>query len=126
MGGWLQLGAALLILTGLGFLSFAIARWNWRVRGLPPAGGLFARLLRIGGWFGVRTNDATTPYEFSRALTRTLPGSEPAVRSITNAYYAEQFDPDRQNPESLVAAQSGWKQVRRNLVRWRLRRRRAR
>jgi len=70
----------------------------------------------------VGSADSTTPYEFGRALTTVLPGTEAPIRSITNAYYAEQFDPASSNQESISAARTGWKQLRRNLLRWRIRR----
>jgi hypothetical protein len=113
-------------LAGFAVAGFLALRWQWRVRGLTPAGGLFSRLQRVGLWFGVPASDSTTPYEFGRAFSRALPGSEPAVRSITNAWYAEQFDHETKDETSLRAAQSGWKQLRRNLLRWRIRRPRRR
>jgi transglutaminase-like putative cysteine protease len=118
----IQIAAILLALFCFGTLGFMGLMWQWRVRGLPPAGGLFARLQRVGAWFGVRSADSTTPYEFGRALTTVLPGTEAPIRSITNAYYAEQFDPASSNQESISAARTGWKQLRRNLLRWRIRR----
>jgi transglutaminase-like putative cysteine protease len=122
----IQIAAIMVALLCFGVLGFMALIWQWRVRGLPPAGGLFARLQRVGAWFGVRSADSTTPYEFGRALTSVLPGTDAPIRSITNAYYAEQFDPASSTQESLVAARTGWKQLRRNLLRWRIRRPRAR
>jgi hypothetical protein len=119
---WIQIAAVAVAIVSLGFAGLLALAWQWRVRGLPPAGGLFARLLRVGGWFGVRPAESTTPNEFGRALSRVLPGAEGPIRSITNAYYAEQFDSSAAHSESLIAASAGWKQLRRNLLRWRIRR----
>jgi hypothetical protein len=119
---WIQIAAVAVAIFSLGIAALLALAWQWRVRGLPPAGGLFARLLRVGGWFGVRPAESTTPNEFGRALSRVLPGAEGPIRSITNAYYAEQFDSTAANSESILAANSGWKQLRRNLLRWRIRR----
>ena len=121
-----QIAAIIVALLCIGALGMMALMWQWRVRGLPPAGGLFARLQRVGSWFGVRGGDSTTPYEFGRALSGVLPGTEAPIRSITNAYYAEQFDPASSSTESLAAARTGWKQLRRNLLRWRIRRPKAR
>lgn len=119
--------AALAIAVMCVLLAIALGlRWQWHVRGLAPAGGLFARLQRVGAWFGIRSAQSTTPNEFGRALSRVLPGSESAIDSITTAYYAEQFDPASVSPETLLAAKDGWRHLRRNLVRWRLRRRTSR
>jgi transglutaminase-like putative cysteine protease len=123
-GGIALMIAGVLAAGAVGLGSLLALRWRWRLRGLSPASGLFARLQRIGGWFGVRPGDATTPNEFGRALTRVLPGSDAAVRSITTAYYVEQFDPEGAGGETLVSARNGWRQLRSNLLRWRLRKRR--
>jgi hypothetical protein len=118
----IQYGAIAVAILCLLLAGALVLRWQWLVRGLAPAGSLFARLQRVGTWFGVRGAESTTPNEFGRALSRVLPGSELAVRSITTAYYAEQFDQASTTPESLTAAKDGWKQLRRNLLRWRIRR----
>ena len=119
---WIQNGAIAIAAISLFAAGFLALRWQWQVRGLAPAGSLFARLQRVGTWFGVRSADSTTPNEFGRALTRVLPGSDSAVRSITSAYYAEQYDPASSSGESLAAARAGWRSLRRNLLRWRIRR----
>jgi transglutaminase-like putative cysteine protease len=124
LGRMVAIAVLALACAALGFAGLFALRWRWRLRGLGPASGLFARLQRVGAWFGVRTGEATTPNEFGRALTRVLPGSDAAVRSITTAYYVEQFDPEGTRGEIIASANSGWKQLRGNLWRWRLRRRR--
>jgi transglutaminase-like putative cysteine protease len=119
----IQFGAIVIAAICLLIAGALVLRWQWLVRGLAPASSLYARLQRIGAWFGVRGAESTTPNEFGRALSHVLPGSESAVRSITNAYYAERFDPTpASRTETLSAARNGWKQLRRNLLRWRIRR----
>ena len=113
--------AATAVLAAIGWMFLS---WRLSFRGLTPAGALYARALKVGQWFGIVSTESTTPNEFARSFARALPGSQGAIRSITNAYYAERFGPIETRQVGISEAESGWKQLRRNLLRWRIRRRR--
>jgi hypothetical protein len=113
--------AAVSVLAAIGWMFLS---WRLSFRGLTPASAFYARALKVGQWFGIASTDSTTPNEFARSFARTLPGSQGAIRSITNAYYAERFGPVEARQVGISEAESGWKQLRRNLLRWRVRRRR--
>lgn len=113
----LLIGTVLLLGVG-GFLTLT---WRRGLGGLPPAAGLYARMLKVGRWAGVEPTLSSTPGEYGRTLTRVLPGSAGHVRSITEAYYQERFDPSARGNVSLAKANEGWTHLRRNLLRWRIR-----
>lgn len=119
IGVGLAVAIAAVIAAGL----WMFVAWRVNFRGLAPASALYARALKVGQWFGVNSNAATTPNEFARAFGRTLPGSQSAIRSITNAYYFERFGPIEAQAAGISEAETGWKQLRRSILRWRIRRR---
>jgi len=111
-------GAILLVGT-----AFLLLRLRGNPRGLMPAAGLYAALLRVGSRRGVRTTTSTTPQEFGTALSRALPQAGPAIATIVDAYHWEQFGPPAEREARLGRAREAWRLVRQGRWRYRLPRR---
>ena len=94
-------------------------------RGLMPAAGLYASLLRLGSRRGVRATSSTTPQEFGTALSRAMPRAGQAISTIVDAYHWEQFGPPAERQARLGRARDAWRLVRQGRWRYRLPRRSA-
>ena len=92
-------------------------------RGLMPAAGLYASLLRLGSKRGVRSTSSTTPQEFGTALSRAMPRAGQAISTIVDAYHWEQFGPPAERQARLGRARDAWRLVRQGRWRYRLPRR---
>lgn len=104
-----------------GLLSLA---WNWSLRGLGPAAGLMARMQRVGGWMGVRSQTTTTPREYARSMEKAAPVVSQPIRRITRAYEIETFGPRAARQRIVDDAQRAWSEIRKHAVGlWRRRRR---
>lgn len=88
------LGAALAVLAAAGGAGAILGTWWWRrpLRGLGPEASRWARILRLGGWAGVRVSPARTPLETAAQLRR-----EARLRSnlapLARAYTRERYGP---------------------------------
>ncbi|MDQ2681886.1 MAG: transglutaminase-like domain-containing protein, partial [Chloroflexota bacterium] len=78
-GGLLLYIGAIGMTLAVGILAYLILSWRSGLGGLPPAAGLFARLIKVGRWFGVEPHPAATPAEYARSFSRALPGTEGAA-----------------------------------------------
>lgn len=116
-------------LTGLalvaGVIAFVMA-WRWGLRGLSPAGSLYARALKAGRWLGVRPEPTTTPAEYAELLGRSIPAAREPARAVANLYVAERFGARAPSPATSDAGQNGWRRLRGVFARSLLRRRRGR
>jgi transglutaminase-like putative cysteine protease len=118
---WLALGIVGFLgalITGL----FAVS-WQWQTRGYSRSGSLYHHLQRVGLWFGLRPSVSMTPAEYAASFGERFPASGWAARSITDAYYAEQFGSGAEVEPAMGSAERGWMHIRRNLLRFRLKRR---
>jgi transglutaminase-like putative cysteine protease len=92
--------------------------WLWfrRLRGLPVSAGLFARLLRLGRFFGIRPKPSTTPTEYAQTLSERLPMTRGYAESIVHAYELDQYAPSGSNDRMRTAAADAWKHVRTSVM----------
>ena len=119
---WTALGLAGAIMAALG-VGLAVMRLRNPSRGLMPAAGLYASLLRLGTRRGVRATSSTTPQEFGTALSRAMPRAGQAISTIVDAYQWEQFGPPTERQARLGRARDAWRLVRQGRWRYRLPRR---
>lgn len=121
------------LLTGLALLAVAAGgawlAWQRPLRGLSPAEGFYARLLRVTAWLGFRPRTADTPNEFGQRLGGAIPDRAAEIAAITEAYVRERFGrrpPDDAEADRLraswqglregiwrVAGRLGWRRIRR-------------
>jgi transglutaminase-like putative cysteine protease len=93
-------------------LAVMALNWLWKIRGLSPAGSLMFRLQRVGTWFGIHPSPSTTPAEYASRFGQRFPTAGPAAKSISDAYYHEQFGPTEGRTEAVNLAGHGWARVR--------------
>jgi transglutaminase-like putative cysteine protease len=104
----LSLRAGLIGLESLG----RPGRWVMARQGraLPSAIALvYMQLERVANWLGLTSNQATTPFERSAALSMALPAAQPGFETITNEYVAEQYS---QRPADSGIAERAWRAIR--------------
>jgi transglutaminase-like putative cysteine protease len=116
--------AATFGLVGLAVLSAFVALiWNRRFSGLTPAGALYARALRGGRWFGLRSTPATTPAEYAERLGRAVPTAAEPARTLAGLYETEHYGPPTRAGGGVPAGKVAWRQLRGTLLRSLVRRR---
>jgi hypothetical protein len=100
--------------------------WHWRFRGLRPSAAMFARIQRVGKWWGVKPDSTLTPVEFARELGRVAPSVRRPARIVAEMYETEQYGGRPPDPNSSRAAKRAWTDARNTLLRsvprWRKRR----
>ena len=116
-GGVGLVGGALLVLALL--VAAAVAVWAWGLRDLSPAGGWYARMLRAGRWWGVRTTPATTPGEFAVQLGRAVPSAQGPARVVADLYVRERYAGRAAGSvdDAKTTGRTAWRAIRRALVR---------
>ncbi len=113
-----------LIILALALLALAaVGTWRWGLRGLSPAASLYARVVRVGRWLGVRPTPAMTPAEYAAEIGRAVPGARTPARMVADLYTAERYGAVPFPPDA--EGQSAWRQLRRALLRSKVLRRRA-
>lgn len=98
-------------------LAIAALMWTRGFRGLTPAGSLYARALRGGRWFGLRSTPATTPTEYAERLGRAVPAAATPARTLAHLYETEQYGPPAGAARGMQAGQAAWRQLRGALLR---------
>jgi hypothetical protein len=108
----------LLALVAAGVLLWWLLPWPWKQtqQVARPAWyyqkmAMWARLLRLG------PAPHQTPYEFSEALARELPGTSLFTRTIARAYVREQFGREQLPLAERISARKSWEALRSRL--WR-------
>lgn len=120
------LGLGLLLLIVVLAAGVGSVLWLWGFRGLSPIGGLYARVQRIGRWWGMRPNPSKTPVEFARDLGNAAPSMRSPARLLAHLYEAEQYGGRPVATSDAVAGQSAWKELRVQVVKGLRRRKRRR
>lgn len=123
VNGWAIIGIGALLAFGV---VVGAAVWSWGLRGLSPAGGFYARTLRLGRWLGVRASPTTTPSEYADRLGNAVPVARTAARVVSDFYSEETYGgrPAVSTVPSDVAR--AWHDVRRAVARSAIRRPRRR
>ncbi|MFL5761501.1 MAG: DUF3488 and DUF4129 domain-containing transglutaminase family protein [Thermomicrobiales bacterium] len=123
----------LVAVIALIFIAFALIgsiTWHWRLRGLRPGAAMFARVQRVGKWWGVKPDATMTPVEFARELGRVAPSVRRPVRRVAELYETEQYGPTPTDNATERQAKHAWTETRNSLLkslpRLRPRRRRGR
>ncbi len=114
-------GLALATIGGLGLAGWLL--WSVPLRGMAPSHALFARLRRVGRWFGVAPGPSATPQEFGRAFAERMPQGRQHVDRIVHMYELDQFGPERVDSGWIGSAEEAWRSIRRQAPRWLIRRR---
>ena len=110
----LAIGLAIAIVLGGGAIA-----WIWGLRGMTPAASLYARVIRLGRFAGVRPDPAMTPSEFANEFSSVVPGAGPAVRVVTDLYLAERYGQTHVDASAEARGNGAWRQLRRNFFVWR-------
>jgi transglutaminase-like putative cysteine protease len=108
------LGALALALV----LGVGVATW-WRrpLRGLSPAQGAFARLVRVAAWLGLGPRRSDTPNEYRDRLGAEIPDGRAEIATIVDAYVRERFGREGSQARSAPIT-AAWRRLRRALPRW--------
>ena len=109
--GLIWLTVAIIGFFGALTLGLFAVSWQWQTRGYSRTGSLYHHLQRVGQWFGLRPTVSTTPAEYAASFGRRFPASEWAARSITDAYYAEQFGGEAEVVPTIGNAERGWAHI---------------
>ena len=108
-------GLLLGALALLGALGAAVV-WQWRLRGLSAAGGLWARALRAGGLWGIRPAPTMTPGEYAERLGRAVPAARGPARVVADLYSQEVYAGRAPAPGALSGARAAWAELRRAML----------
>jgi transglutaminase-like putative cysteine protease len=111
------------VVTALVVAGSAWFFWSFPLRGMSPSSSLFARLHRLGRWFGVAPSATSTPSEYGRAFAERVPHAQPHVERIVQSYELDQFGPERASAQWVGTAQESWNTMKQQAPRWFLRRR---
>ncbi|MGI9253624.1 MAG: DUF4129 domain-containing transglutaminase family protein, partial [Thermomicrobiales bacterium] len=119
------LGWAGLALAVAGVLAAVAATgvWQWRLRGLSTASGLYARAVRAGMFWGVRPELNQTPREYAQRFGEAVPAAKGPARVVADLYSQEIYAGRRPEPKAIDSAQTAWSQLRRETLGGILRRR---
>ena len=98
--------AILLVLRWLGLLRGPGAR------NLESAGHYYGRMVRWARLLGIGPASYQTPYEFSEAVAREVPGTGLFTRSITRAYVQERFSRSGVEVSEKIAIRRAWDSLR--------------
>jgi len=111
---WPILGAlfGLAAIAGVGWLA-----WERPLRGLSPAAGVFARLVRVASWLGLRPRAADTPHEYGRRVAGAIPDGGGEVSTIVDAYVRERFGRRATGADEATGLADAWRHLRDRLVR---------
>ncbi|HET8523687.1 MAG TPA: transglutaminase domain-containing protein, partial [Thermomicrobiales bacterium] len=122
-GGMYTRVAAILAGAGLLFIGMVCLVWLWGFRGMSPIGALYARVQRIGRWWGVTPDPALTPVEYARELGKAAPAMRSPARALAQLYETEQYGNRPVSEQEQFAGRSAWKELRTSVMRsWRRRR----
>jgi hypothetical protein len=86
--------------------------WLRGMRGLTPAGQLYAKLARGASWGGIKSQAAMTPHEYAQALARDIPGSRGPASYLTDVYVQETYGKRGPTQMELVRARQAWQRLR--------------
>jgi hypothetical protein len=100
--------------------------WQWRLRGLSPASGLWARALQAGGLGGVRPAPTLTPREYAERLGRMVPAAQGPALVVAELYSHEVYGGPSPAPGRPFGARTAWAELRRATLGAVVRRRRQR
>jgi hypothetical protein len=113
-----------LVLMVIAFLASAM--WHWKLRGLRPSAAMYARIQRVGKWWGVKPDSTLTPIEFARELGRVAPPVRKPARIVAEMYETEQYGSRPLDSTASRTAKRAWTDARNSLLRslpsWRKRR----
>lgn len=107
------LACAALIVAAIGFTMIA---WGWGLRGMTPTASLYARMLRLGRFAGVRADPALTPGEYAQEFRSAAPMAGTAVKVIADLYVAERYGHAAMGQEEAARGRRAWRHMRRNAV----------
>jgi len=108
---------AVFVLIMMVIALFASAMWHWKFRGLRPSAAMFARIQRVGKWWGVKPDSTLTPVEFARELGRVAPSVRRPARIVAELYETEQYSGRPPDPNASRTAKRAWTDARNTLLR---------
>ena len=97
-----------MVLRWLGLLG----GWGRKPQGLESAGHYYGRILRWARLLGIGPAAYQTPYEFSEAVAREVPGTGLFTRSIARAYVQERFSKSGIAVTDKIAIRRAWDSLR--------------
>jgi transglutaminase-like putative cysteine protease len=123
IGGAFTRVTAALLGAGVLFIGVLCLIWLWGFRGMSPVAALYARVQRIGRWWGVTPDPALTPVEYARELGRAAPAMRSPARALAQLYETEQYGNRPVSEQEQLIGRSAWKELRAAVMRsWRRRR----
>ncbi len=91
--------------------------WHWKLRGLRPGAAMFARVQRVGKWWGVQPDATMTPVEYARELGRVAPAVRRPARVVADLYESEQYGPSPTDQSTARQAKRAWTETRNAMMR---------
>jgi hypothetical protein len=90
--------------------------WHWKLRGLRPGAAMFARVQRVGKWWGVRPDPTLTPVEYARELGKVAPAVRRPARIVADLYESEQYGPMPADQSATQQAKRAWSDMRNSML----------
>jgi hypothetical protein len=111
--GWAAVG---LLALGIVAAIAAVVSWQWKLRGLSPAGALYARAVRAGSLMGAPAEPQMTPREYADRLAAVRPGLHAPARLVADLYSQETYAGRPPGPAALRSARVAWRSLRRAML----------
>src|SRR3954454_14279752 len=84
---------------------------------MRPGASMFARVQRVGKWWGVQPDATMTPVEYARELGRVAPAVRRPARVVADLYESEQYGPSPTDQSTDRQAKRAWTETRNSMLR---------
>ena len=112
-------GLALGALAALGAAALALVFLTWQAGflGLGYAGGIYARMARLGGWAWRKQEREETPGEYAAALAAASGLAAPETDAIATGYMRRRYGGREASGEDRNRLEQAWRSLRGALIR---------
>jgi hypothetical protein len=109
----IALSAAVLALSLLVFLYALVTYW-WRTLYASSTliTGIFWRLCRVAGWFGLAPRSWQTPYEYTHMLSKHVPRQTGTLWRLAELFVRDRWGSPYQPPHAQQDAERLWPDIR--------------
>lgn len=111
----LIIGGVLLLLVIGGWVVYGRYRLSRREASgeLPTVSAIYAAMLKLAAWMGLKKHPSQTPYEHARILSATIPTVKPEVDLITAEFVQQNYSRSHTSTQEVKSALfTAWNDIR--------------